>query len=221
LTILLFTIWLTPLSNSTIQHINSSTTQHIMLFVGLTGGIGSGKTLIGHIFSVMGVPVFNADEEAKKLYDTDATLQAQLKKLLGEELYDGGKLRRKLMAERIFADDALLKKVNALVHPLVAGAFRAYAAQQHAPYVLMESAILMESGLAGTMKKIIAVTAPETLRVQRVQRRDAVPEEAVRQRIRQQWTDERRNAAADFVIVNDDSQALLPQITAIHDALMC
>jgi dephospho-CoA kinase len=192
-----------------------------MIFAGLTGGIGSGKTLIGRIFSAMGVPVFNADDEAKKLYDADATLQAQLKKLLGEAIYNGGKLRRKLMAERIFADDALLKKVNALVHPLIVERFRTYAAQQKAPYVLMESAILLESELAGMMKKIIAVTAPETLRVQRAQQRDAVSEEAVRQRVCRQWTDEQRNAAADFVIVNDEKQAILPQITAIHDKLIC
>lgn len=187
-----------------------------MIFAGLTGGIGSGKTLIGHIFSAMGVPVFNADEETKKLYGADAVLQAQLKKLLGEDIYDGGKLRHKLMAERIFADEILLKKVNALVHPVVAERFRAYAAQQNAPYVLMESAILLESGLAGMMEKNIAVTAPEALRVQRVQRRDALPEEAIRQRMRHQWTDEQRNAAADFVIVNDELQALLPQVITIH-----
>jgi dephospho-CoA kinase len=191
-----------------------------MTFVGLTGGIGSGKTLIGHIFSAMGVPVFNADEETKKLYDTDATLQAQLKKLLGDDIYDGEKLRRKLMAERIFADKALLKKVNALVHPFVVERFRAYAAaQQNAPYVLLESAILLESGLARMMKKNIAISAPEALRVQRVQRRDALPEEAIRQRMRHQWTDEKRNAAVDFVIVNDEEHTIMPQITAIHEAL--
>jgi dephospho-CoA kinase len=192
-----------------------------MKFVGLTGGIGSGKTLIGEIFSTMGVPVFNADEETKKLYDTDAALRAQLINLLGEEVYDGAPLRRKLMAERVFTDETLLTKVNAVVHPVVAGCFRAYAAQQDAPYVLMESAILFESGIAGMMWKTIAVTAPEALRLQRVQQRDDMPEEAIRLRIRQQWTDEQRNAAADFVIVNDETQALLPQINTIHDLLMC
>ena len=190
-------------------------------FVGLTGGIGSGKTLVGQVFSTMGVPVFNADEETKKLYDADATLRTQLINLLGTEIYDGRKLRRKLMAARIFADDALLEKVNALVHPVVVDCFRTYAAQQHAPYVLMESAILLESSIASIVRKTIAVTAPETLRLQRVQQRDGLPEEAVRLRIRQQWTDERRNAAADFIIVNDGKQALLPQVIAIHEKLMC
>jgi dephospho-CoA kinase len=192
-----------------------------MKFVGLTGGIGSGKTLIGEIFSTMGVPVFNADEETKKLYDTDAALRAQLINLLGVEVYDGTQLRRKLMAERVFTDEILLKKVNDVVHPVVAEYFRAYAAQQDAPYVLMESAILFESEIAGMMWKTITVTAPEALRLQRVQQRDDMPEEAIRLRIRQQWTDEQRNAAADFVIVNDETQALLPQINTIHDLLMC
>jgi dephospho-CoA kinase len=190
-------------------------------FAGLTGGIGSGKTLVGKIFSTLGVPVFNADEETKKLYDSDATLRTQLINLLGADVYDGGTLRRKLMAERIFADGMLLKKVNALVHPVVIECFRKYAAQQNAPYVLMESAILLESGIASMMRKTIAVTAPETLRLQRVQQRDALPEEAIRLRIRQQWTDEQRNAAADFVIVNDGKQAVLPQVITIHEKLMC
>ncbi|MDR2359552.1 MAG: dephospho-CoA kinase [Prevotellaceae bacterium] len=190
-------------------------------FVGLTGGIGSGKTLVGEVFSTMGVPVFNADEETKKLYDTDAALRTQLINLLGTEIYDGSKLRRKLMAERIFAEETLLEKVNGLVHPVVAGCFRTYAAQQNAPYVLMESAILMESGIASMMRKTIAVTAPETLRLQRVQQRDGLPEETVRLRIRQQWTDERRNAAADFILVNDGKQAILPQVITIHEKLMC
>ncbi|MDR0694288.1 MAG: dephospho-CoA kinase [Prevotellaceae bacterium] len=189
-------------------------------FAGLTGGIGSGKTLVGAVFSTMGVPVFNADEETKKLYDTDATLRTQLVNLLGAEIYDGGKLCRKLMAERIFAETTLLEKVNALVHPVVTECFRAYAAQQNAPYVLMEAAILMESGMASMMRKTIAVTAPEILRLQRVQQRDGLPEEAIRLRIRQQWTDKRRNAAADFIIVNNGKRAILPQVITIHEKLM-
>lgn len=190
-------------------------------FVGLTGGIGSGKTLVGKVFSTMGVPVFNADEETKQLYDTDTTLRTQLINLLGAEIYDGRKLRRKLMAEQIFANETLLKKVNDLVHPVVIECFRTYAAQQQAPYVLMESAILFESGIAAMVRKTIAVTAPEMLRLQRVQQRDGLPEENIRLRIRRQWTDERRNAAADFIIVNDGKQAVLPQVIAIHEKLMC
>jgi dephospho-CoA kinase len=189
-------------------------------FAGLTGGIGSGKTLVAKVFSTMGVPVFNADEETKKLYDTDDTLRMQLINLLGKEVYEGRKLRRQLMAERIFSDDALLQKVNKLVHPAVSACFRVYAAQQNAPYVLMESAILFESGMAAMMRKIVAVTAPETLRLQRVQQRDNLPEEAVRRRIRQQWTDEQRNAAADFLLVNDGIQAVLPQVITIHEQLL-
>jgi dephospho-CoA kinase len=187
---------------------------------GLTGGIGSGKTLAGEVFSTLGIPVFNADEETKKLYDSDAALRVQLIKLLGNDLYDGTQLRRKLMAERIFADRALLENVNVLVHPVVTARFLTYAAQQEAPYVMMESAILFESGLQTLMRKTVAVAAPEALRIQRVQQRDSVPEEAVRRRIRCQWSDAQRNAAADFIIVNDGKQAILPQLLAVHDKIL-
>ncbi|MDR1405985.1 MAG: dephospho-CoA kinase [Prevotellaceae bacterium] len=186
---------------------------------GLTGGIGSGKTMAGKVFSAMGIPVFNADEETKRLYDTDAALRAQLIRLLGEELYDGNTLRRRLMAARIFADETLLEKVNALVHPAVVECFKAYAAQQQAPYVLMESAILFTAGIHRMMRATVAVVAPEALRLQRVRQRDAMPEEAVRLRMRRQWTDEQWRGAADFIIVNDGKQAVLPQVMTVHEKI--
>jgi dephospho-CoA kinase len=180
--------------------------------VGLAGGIGSGKTLVANIFSTLGIPVFNADEETKIAYDTDTALRTELTGLLGNDLYEGPRLNRRLMAARIFADKSLLEKVNALVHPLINERFLAYAAQQQSPYVMMESAILFEAGLHTFMQKTIAVTAPEALRIARACQRDNVDEAALRQRMQHQWADEQRNALADFVLVNDGKQALLSQV---------
>ncbi len=189
-------------------------------FIGLTGGIGSGKTLVGKIFSIIGIPVFNADEETKKIYDTNDELREKLINLLGEEIYKGKILQRGIMAERIFADKVLLGKVNSLVHPVVNRCFEAFASRQKAAYVLLESAILFESGINRSMKKTITVAAPENVRIRRVMWRDTIAEEAVRQRMQHQWTDEQRRAAADFEIINDGQQAVLPQVIKVHEQLI-
>lgn len=190
-----------------------------MLYVGLTGGIGSGKTLAGKILATFGVPVFDADGETKKRYDSDATLRAKLIDLLGDDVYRDGQLQRQAMAAKIFADRRLLEQVQALVHPLILERFLQYAGTQRAPYVVMEAAILFESGIGQQMHKTIALSAPEAIRIRRVAARDNCPEEAVRQRIQYQWTDEQRAAAADFVLVNDGRQPLLPKLQQIHTQL--
>jgi len=190
-----------------------------MFAVGLTGGIGSGKTMVAQLFESLDVPVFYADDEAKKMYDTNSRLREQLENLLGSGLYKDGRLQRSVMAARIFADKVLLEKVNRLVHPLLDERFRAYAAAQHAPYVMMEAAILFESGFYQSMQATVAVTAPEVLRIQRVMQRDNISAVAVRRRMRHQWPDEQRNTQADFVITNDGEKALLPQVIRIHEEL--
>ncbi len=190
-----------------------------MLKVGLTGGMGSGKTLIAGIFSTFGIPVFDADKETKALYDADESLREALKRLLGNEIYSGHVLQRQVMANKIFADKELLHKVNSLVHPAVKNAFNTWAGQQKAPYVVQEAAILLEAGFADCVDKIITVSAPETVRMKRVAERSGLSENEIKQRMQQQWPDERRNAAADFVIVNDGWQAVLPQILKIHQQL--
>jgi dephospho-CoA kinase len=188
--------------------------------VGLTGGIGSGKTLAGKIFSSLGIPVFNADEETKRMYDTDTRLREQLVLLLGKDIYQGPHLQRTLMAARIFSDPSLLQQVEQLVHPALNARFVAYAARQEAPYVLLEAAILFESGIAATLPRVIAVSAPETLRIQRVVQRDKVSEDAVRRRMQHQWTEPQRLAAASHIIINDEQQAILPQVIRIHEQLI-
>jgi dephospho-CoA kinase len=190
-----------------------------MYAVGLTGGIGSGKTLAAKIFSALGIAVFCADDETKKCYDTDDALRSKLKALLGAGIYDGAQLQRKTMAARIFSDPRLLQKVNELVHPIVADRFVRYAAQQSSPYVVMEAAVLFESGLQRGMRKTVTVEAPETLRLQRVMVRDGSTEADVRRRMQHQWSDEQRAAVADYTVVNDDRQALLPQLLAVHEKI--
>jgi dephospho-CoA kinase len=191
-----------------------------MITVGLSGGIGSGKTVISRIFLTLGIPVFYADAETKALYDTHAGLRKALTELLGTHVYHNDKLQRKLMASLIFQDETLLQKVNALAHPLVLQRFEQWAAQQEAPYVLQEAAILFESGINEKMNYTIAVAAPETLRITRAMQRDKVTEQEVTLRMQQQWTDEQRNEKANFIIVNDEKQAILPQVITIHQNIL-
>ncbi|MDR1681404.1 MAG: dephospho-CoA kinase [Prevotellaceae bacterium] len=190
-----------------------------MLYVGLTGGIGSGKTLAGKILSAFGAPVFNADDETKKCYNSDDALRAKLTALLGDGIYHNGRLQRSAMAAAIFTDAQLLAQVNALVHPVVMERFRQFAGTQQAPYIVMEAAILFESGIGRQMHKTITVEAPEAIRIQRAMARDSTDEATVCRRMQHQWTDEQRAAAADFIVVNDGRQALLPQLQAIDQQL--
>jgi len=191
-----------------------------MLKVGLSGGIGSGKTTVSKVFQTLGVPVFYADDTVKNLYDTDKRLQQAMLNLFGPAIYDNGRLQTKVLAALIFNDNRLLHQVNELTHPLVATAFREWAHKQKAPYVLLEAAILFECGMANEMDMNISIAAPENIRIARVIQRDGSPEEQIRQRMSKQWSDEQRNAKADYVIINDDKEALLPQIIAIHEKII-
>jgi dephospho-CoA kinase len=191
-----------------------------MTTVGLSGGIGSGKTFISRIFLSLGIPVFYADTVVKSLYEEHSGLQSSLRVLLGNDIYKDGKLQRKIMASLIFQDQELLIKVNALVHPLVAEEFQKWSNEQHTPYVIQEAAILFESQVAEVMNFNIAVTAPESLRIMRVMKRDHVTEAEIKQRMLRQWPDEQRNAMADFIMINDDKHALLPQVIAIHENIL-
>ena len=191
-----------------------------MLKVGLSGGIGSGKTTVSKVFQNLGVPVFYADDAVKTFYDTDKGLQQAMINLFGSSIYDNGQLQPKVLAALIFNNSQLLRQVNELTHPLVATAFREWAHKQKAPYVLLEAAILFECGMAAEMDMNISISAPENIRIARVAQRDGYPEEQIRQRISQQWSDEERNAKADYVIINDNKEALLPQIIAIHEKII-
>ena len=160
-----------------------------MLKVGITGGIGSGKTLVCTIFAALGVPVYHADTQAKLLMNTDHELKASIEKYFGNDIYRNGTIDRRKLAEIIFNDKKALEKINSLVHPAVARDFESWSALQTSPYVLEEAAIIFESDIAHRFDKVILVTAPENLRIERVCARDNVTPEIVRKRMKNQWTD--------------------------------
>lgn len=189
--------------------------------IGLTGGIGSGKTTVAKMFQDLGVPVYIADEEAKKLNDTSKTIIKGLKKLLGGTIYSAdGKLNRKKMASMIFNDAELLAKVNNLIHPEVAKHFEKWTALQTVPYVLKEAAILFESGSHKNCDKVILVTAPEEIRIKRVMNRDKVSREEVLSRMKNQWSEEEKRKLSDFIIENTDIAHTYSQVETLHMNLL-
>ncbi len=186
-----------------------------MLKVGITGGIGSGKSLVSNIFMAMGYPVFNSDEVAKELSDNDPDIITGLKDLFGEEIYSDHRLNRELLASQIFQNDVLREKVNAIIHPKVRKAYDDLCRKSDSSIIFNEAAILIETGAYKNFDRMVLVSAPELLRIQRVQERDKTTEENVKQRIEKQWTDAKKREFIDFEIVNDEAQPLLTQVEQI------
>ncbi len=192
-----------------------------MVQVGLTGGIGSGKTLVCSIFEKLGVPVYYADSEAKRLMDLNIDLKRGIVELFGEEAYKGGSLNRKLVAERVFGNFDLISKLNLLVHPAVRKDYLQWVEEQSGHiYVMEEAAILFESGAHKKMDLTVLVSAPEALRIQRVMQRDQTDKEQVIRRIEHQMSEEERIKYADFIICNDEKQMLLPQIISLQEKML-
>ena len=186
-----------------------------MTTIGITGGIGSGKSMVSALFTVYGVPVYDADRESKRLLVTSPTIRRGLISLLGPDIYrPDGTLDRSRMASLIFADADLLARVNAIIHPAVGDDFEAWRARLGASACAMESAILFESGFDQRTDVRLTVYAPEAIRLQRVMARDGAAEVDVRRRMQSQWTDERKAALSDVVITNDGLSALIPQVEA-------
>ena len=187
-----------------------------MLKVGITGGIGSGKTTVCMIFKTLGIPVYDADTQAKQLMNTDPELRALLQGYFGNDVYRSGTLDRHKLAEIIFNDKTALEKVNSWVHPAVARDFEHWCTRQTSPYVLEEAAIIFESNIAHRFEKTILVTAPNSVRIERVCLRDHVSPEIVRKRMDNQWPEEKKIALADYVIYNDEVQPITTQVLKIH-----
>lgn len=187
-----------------------------MIKVGITGGIGSGKSTVCKVFRIMGVPVFEADIVAKQLMNNDPTLRKQLIHLFGASVYQADQtIDRKYLAGIVFSNPSLLRKLNEAVHPAVRKSFDEWCLNQHSAYVIHEAAILFESGFYKMMDKTITVATDETERIDRVVKRDHITVEMVRQRIKNQWNDEQRIKLADFVIGNNDNELIIPQIIEI------
>ncbi|MFW6327312.1 MAG: dephospho-CoA kinase [Bacteroidota bacterium] len=188
--------------------------------VGITGGIGSGKTLVCQIFYHLGIPVFNADREARYLMDHDEQLKYQLQEAFGKEIYTGGRINRKQFASLIFSDKNRLASANEIIHPFVGRYFKSWVAgRKNVPYVVEEAAILFESGAHRMMDAIVTVTAPEELRIQRVMKRDGVKRKGVENRMKHQMTEDEKINGADHVINNDENRLLLPQVIDIHEKI--
>lgn len=190
-----------------------------MIITGLTGGIGSGKTVISAVFQQLGVPVFNSDQEAKKAY-FDPNICSQVVDLLGPESYLNNQVNIPFIAKTVFADPDLLHQLNQLIHPWVEEQFIRWTARlSETPYLIKESALLFETGLYQKMDKTICVIAPEETRIKRILQRDQTNPEDIRKRIGQQWPDHQKIPLADFLIQNDGKQLILPQILSIHQSL--
>ncbi|MBR9920814.1 MAG: dephospho-CoA kinase [Bacteroidetes bacterium] len=189
--------------------------------IGLTGGIGSGKTTVARIFSMYGIPVYYADDRAKGLMNEDPVLRKKIRTLLGPEAYGNeGKLDRQYVASQVFADKAKLQKLESFVHPAVFEDSIRWHEAQKSPYTIKEAALLYESNSYKDLDKIIVVEAPDALRIKRVMERDETTEEAVRQRMANQLPQSEKIERADFVIHNNGKQLLIPQIQEIHQQIL-
>ncbi|MCC6840247.1 MAG: dephospho-CoA kinase [Flavobacteriales bacterium] len=191
-----------------------------MFTVGITGGIGSGKSTVCRVFGVLGVPVFSSDEAGKRILDTDPAVREQLVEAFGAALHRQGTLDRKVLAGRVFNDPAALARLNAIVHPVVREAFASWAAAQHAPYVLNEAAILVETGAYKQLDHLIVVEAPVAERVRRVMLRDGVSSAEVQARMDNQANDAQRAAVAHTLVRNDGHTMVIPQVINAHRRLL-
>lgn len=192
------------------------------LKIGITGGIGAGKSIICRIFSTIGVSVYDADSRAKWLMNNDPELQKKIIEIFGEDAYKDGLLNRAQIAKIAFKAPDLLQKLNNLVHPRVGNDYQQWV-QAHAAeaYTLKEAALLLEAGSYKELDKIIVVSAPEKIRTERVLTRDThrTPED-VQNIMNKQWTEEEKLQYADFVIKNDGTELVIPQVMKIHQQLM-
>lgn len=192
------------------------------LKVGITGGIGAGKSVVAKIFSILGIPIYFADDRAKWLMANDPDLSEQIIQEFGSEAYlADGSVNRTFLARTVFEDPEKLTKINSLVHPAVGMDFLKWGESQNAPYVLKEAALIFETGGQKILDYVINVSSPLKIRVARTLLRDAHrTEDQVNQIINQQMPDEEKNELADFVIKNTDNKLLIPQVLSIHEKLM-
>lgn len=185
-----------------------------MIKVGITGGIGSGKSYVCRIIESMGYPVYYSDLESKVIMDNDPEIRLKLISLLGTEAYINNRLNRKFLADQLFKSDEIRKKVNAIVHPKVRAYFDDWCTSQYCDIVFNEAAILFETQSYKQFNKTILVSAPEIVKIERIIMRDQLSLEEIKQRMSKQWTDEQKTPLADFVI-NNDGSPLLSQIEDI------
>lgn len=190
------------------------------LRIGLTGGIGSGKSVVANIFRILGIPVFDADQAAKNIMETDPGLREAIIEKFGPDTYTNHTLNRKYLAGIVFNDRFQLDILNALVHPYTIAAAEKWMALQTSPYTIKEAALFFEAGSAAGFDYMIGVSAPETLRYQRVMERDRVSREEVKARMMKQIPEVIKMRLCDFVIQNDDTKLLIPQVLVLHERFL-
>ena len=191
-----------------------------MLKVAITGGIGSGKSLVCQVFKTLGIPIFDADAVSNQLVEHDAALKTAIIELFGKEAYKNNIYNRKYIASIVFSQAEMLQALNALIHPKAIEAAKQWFEKQQSPYAIKEAAILFESNAEKDIDIIIGVTAPEQVRIERVMQRTGYSKEEVIKRMQQQMPDEEKMAKCNYVIQNNDTDAILPQILQIHQQLI-
>ncbi|MGL4364517.1 MAG: dephospho-CoA kinase [Bacteroidales bacterium] len=192
-----------------------------MIKVGITGGIGSGKTFICKALQLLSIPIFFSDCETKAMYNDTPDIQSALIAIFGKDIFnESNRLNRRKLAQLVFNTPSLLEQLNMIAHPAIAKRFLNWVNQQTAPYVVQEAALIFETNSCCYLDKVIGVIAPERLRIERVIQRDHITEYEIKQRIMHQLSNDEIKCKSDFVIINDGKEVLLPQILQIHKALL-
>jgi dephospho-CoA kinase len=189
------------------------------VMIGLTGGIGSGKSVVAKVFATLGIPVFNADDEAKRIMQTSTEIKTKLIEQFGTDIYNVHGLDKEKLANIVFNDSFQLQLLNAIVHPVTIQAAKDWAAKQTSPYVIKEAALIFESGAADGLFKVIGVTAPISIRIHRVMQRDGITKDQVDARMRNQISDTIKMRLCDYVIENNNQQMVIPQVLEIDKAI--
>lgn len=191
-----------------------------MLKVGITGGIGSGKSTVAAIFEILGHPVFYADAAAKQLMNSNTTIIKGIQSLFGEKSYINGAYNREFVASVVFQDVEKLNALNQLVHPITIAAAEDWMQLQTTPYCLKEAALIFESHAEKKLDLIIGVYAPPAVRINRIMQRDNISKEQVLARMRKQMNEDDKMRLCDYVIQNDETRLLVPQVIALHQLLL-
>lgn len=187
--------------------------------IGLTGGIGSGKSVVAKVFATLGIPVFNADDEAKRIMQTSPAIKTKLIEQFGASIYNESGLQKEKLAAIVFNDPYQLQLLNAMIHPVTIQAAKDWAAKQTSPYVIKEAALIFESGSADGLFKVIGVSAPLSLRILRVMQRDGVSKAQVEARMQNQISDTIKMRLCDYVVQNNNQQMLIPQVLELDKAI--
>jgi dephospho-CoA kinase len=190
-----------------------------LLKVGITGGMGSGKSTVAKIIQLLGYPVYNSDIQARLLMNSDRQLISEISAIFGDNIYDTSGLNRKEIARRVFTDSDVLKKLEAVVHPAVEEHFNNWCENQNSQIVFKEAAILFETGAYKMLDAVICVTAPEDVRIKRIMNRDGLTKAEVMNRLKFQWDDDKKLALSEFVIYANDDQSVIKQVITIVEIL--